>query len=129
MWRNPTSTALTQDERWFQTTAIVSLYKREGWPDAQATFVNIDLVTGTDAADLCVGACVVAEGGIVDSFAWGERDRRPSRAALAAAGFSHSVAQPPYEWVFERRPWLPGDGDADVSWAVLQLKRAIAVWP
>jgi hypothetical protein len=128
MWRNPSSYALTQDERWFQTNAIVSLYKREGWPETQAIFVNFDLATAADAADLCVGACRVAEGGIVDSFAWGERDKPAANTTLAASGFTYSIVQEPCEWVFERRPWLPGKADGDVNWAVEQLERASAVW-
>ena len=89
----------TQDERWFQTTVIVSLYKQEGWPEKQALFVNFDLATATNTPELPPASTPSWwPDEIVDSFAWGDRDQRPTNPGLAAAGYSHTVVQPPYEW-------------------------------
>lgn len=50
-----------------------------------------------------------------------------SAAALASsddAMLSRRAAGPNSEWLYDERPWAPGDPDADVAWAVERLTAA-----
>ena len=127
MWRNPASSALTQEEYWFQTTSVVSMYATNATDETHALFANFNLVATPEAAALCVGVCRVVEGHIVESFAFGtanEPATDPQVTAAVASGFPHTVIHRLGEWAFASRPWLPETGDKDIEWALEHLERA-----
>lgn len=130
MYRNGGSEALTQPAEWFETTVAMCVYKRESWAPTHAVFVCFDLLgRGGSNAELCVGACDV-RGEFTYGFVRAEPTHDLTHAVLGdVEGDLHErAAGPDGHWLFDRRPWVPGQGDEDVEWALSRLKAATRVW-
>lgn len=116
MLRNGKSEVPTQSEAWFDTTVLVSHYKHESLPDHWHLFVAFDFTpTATGVPSLLAGLA-------------NEKDPYRLGEALASTepsqeGSEERASIGSAEYVFQRRPWLPGQGEEDVSWAVQRLRQ------
>jgi hypothetical protein len=130
LYRNGGSEALTAQVEWFETTIAMCLYRHEGWDPQRVVFVCFDLLgTNGSDADLCIGACEVSREytyGWVRAAPVDELDHpvlgQPS-AVLPAMKSEVDGA-----WRFARKPWIVGQPEEDIAWALSGLKAATQIW-
>jgi hypothetical protein len=130
--RDGTSTALTESEDYFTTNIALSVYRKEPWPEGAGVYIAVDL-SSDDEPELQAGAFFAeSSSDLVWSYAYSdEPDDGPSHPRLAAtdkAVLPYAAVGARTEWVYDTRPWRPGDGDADVLWALEKLGVASAAW-
>ena len=130
MIRNGGSVTLTQLVEWFETTVAMCLYRREEWDPQRAIFVCFDLLGSSGLeADLCVGACEVT-GDFTYGFARAERKQELLHPVLGEASLTlpETKSGADGHWRFARRPWVPGQADEDIDWALSLLDEAAELW-
>jgi hypothetical protein len=124
MLRDDPSMTLTEDEFWFTTTVLLSQYDHEDFPEGARAFVALDLLAGGGAeADMLAGT--VASSNPDDLGAgWFSNAIRETSSIAEDSPWTEMATYRSATWRFDRRPWLPGQPDKDVAWALARLKTA-----
>jgi hypothetical protein len=133
MHRDGSSSVVTQEEWAFETSIILSLYRKPDWADGAGLYAAVWLMPpGDDDPELQVGAFFAADTReLVWSYAnAGEADdtRSPQLAKRDKTVLANVCATDRTEWVYAGRPWRPEDSDADIIWALDALEAAARAW-
>ena len=130
MRRNGTSVSLNQDEQWFEVTMFMSAYKKPGWPDGAGAFATV-YFAGEAEPLLQVGAFATTWNELLVEYDNSElTDALDNQHLTAYAGpdLPIKAAGDNSEWLYDERPWLPAQQDADLPWAVQRLQAAATVF-
>lgn len=132
--RDGLSDSPTGASDYFETTVLLSLYRKALWAPEQVVFVSFDLSSGPEP-ELQAGAGVVAKDGETMVYRWAHSDEPDGSLrtdALAGASKEHfpyaALYDPGAEWSYDGQPWLPRRPDADLAWAIDKLGAACAIW-
>jgi hypothetical protein len=119
---------------YFQTTALVSLYRLADWPKTQAVFAGIYLGE-EDAAQLTVGLGELAEHGETIVYRWAhsvqpdDGDDLGVLANVDPATFpSIATYTPGAVWAYDVESWVAGRPEDDLDWVLSKLKDAVEAW-
>lgn len=119
------SKSLSESDDWFLTSTMMCLYRKPTWPEGIGTFVAFYFGDEDPEPAMHAGALYTATGSdIVSEFAWAEPADSASNEVLQKIGTEHCphfAAADTLECSYDRRPWRPGDEDADVAWAADKL--------
>jgi len=119
----------------FATTVLLSLYRKPAWQKGENVFVSIDL-SGADGPGLVVGVGLLVQEtnpSPVNRWAWADDadgdlgDEHLDGADKAVFPYSAEY-DPGAKWIFDARPWLERQGDADIAWVLDRLAAGVAVW-
>lgn len=124
MLRNGASTGLSQHEELFQVTTFISPYRKSTWRTGLGAFAAFYFASDNEPK-LHVGAFhSPATSELHWDYEYSEGVEELDTPELDALDKTHlpwAAAGTRSEWVYDERPWKPGDGDADVTWAVDRL--------
>ena len=128
-----TAWALTAQDWRIETSMILAPYRRSHWPDGAGVYVAISLTPDDgDVPELHAGAFHAPHGELVWEYASRTQDEEDLRsddlARTDKAVLSYLLASDRSEWVFTKRPWRPGDADADILWTLDALSAGALAW-
>jgi hypothetical protein len=130
MRRNGTSISLNQDEQWFEVSMFLSAYKKSGWQEGAGAFAAFYFAEDTEPL-LQVGAFATTWNDLLveyDNSGLAEDFDNKYLAAYAGPDLPTKAAGANSEWLYDERPWLPAQQDADITWAVQRLQAAATVF-
>lgn len=131
MRRNGTSTALTQDEQWFEVSMLLSAYRKADWPDGAGAYCAFYFAGDGDEPLLQAGAFVTRWHELLAEYDYSETVDDLEDGHLAkfeGSDLAIKCAGDSSEWLYDERPWKPGEPDADISWAIERLQAAASVF-
>lgn len=133
MVRDGTSSTLTESPSSFETSMLLSVYRKPSWQAGTGVYVGIWLTPGEGAdPHLQAGAFQADHSGeLVWSYASAEDADESRSKALAGVDRTllRSVSVTKHtEWVYADRPWGPSRANEDVEWALDALEAGSKAW-
>ena len=130
MRRTGTSTVLTQNEEWFHVSMFMSAYKKPAWPDGAGAYAAFSFYA-EDNPLLHVGAFLTTSNEVLYQYDWSDDAEiltDPRLAAYAGPDLAIKAVGDRSEWLYDERPWVPGQQDSDITWTIQRLQgRGVSV--